>query len=191
MLKSIFFIVYLLLVNGAIDSFAQKQQKWWQHTQIYQIYPRSFMDSNNDGIGDIQGIISKLDYIKDIGFETIWISPFFESPQQDFGYDVSDYCSISKDYGTMEDVELLIKEIHNRGMFVVFDLVLNHTSDKHPWFKESVQKINGKSDWYVWQNGKGKRPPNNWKSLPGPKGWHFNETRGQWYWHLFYRFNQT
>ena len=110
---------------------------WWQTTTIYQVYPRSFADSNNDGIGDLRGIISKLEYIKDLGFETIWISPFFCSPQQDFGYDVSDYMGIAPEYGTLAEAEKLIQEIHARGMRVLFDLVLNHTSIEHPWFQES------------------------------------------------------
>jgi alpha-glucosidase len=180
------FLVLFFIMTTKLSS--QDHKNWWQHTNIYQIYPRSFMDSNDDGIGDIQGIISKLDYLEELGFETIWISPFFKSPQRDFGYDVSDYLSISKDFGTMEDAEQLIKEIHNRGMYVVFDLVLNHTSDEHPWFKQSVQKESGKGDWYIWHDGNRKRPPNNWKSLPGPNGWHFNKERGQWYWASFLSF---
>jgi len=161
---------------------------WWKNTSIYQIYPRSFMDTNGDGIGDLQGIISKLNYIQNLGFETIWISPFFSSPQRDFGYDVSDYYSIDKDFGTMHDVEQLIAEIHRRKMYVVFDLVLNHTSDQHPWFQASIEKTNGKDDWYIWKKGRGKRPPNNWKSLTGPNGWHYNEKRGEWYWASFLPF---
>ena len=187
MKKNIHFVLQILFLYIMTDSFAQ-QQKWWKYTNIYQIYPRSFMDSNNDGVGDIQGVISKLDYIKELGFETIWISPFFESPQRDFGYDISEYCSISKDYGTMQDADQLITEVHKRGMFIVFDLVLNHTSDEHPWFKQSVKKKNGKADWYIWHDGNGKRPPNNWKSLPGSNGWHFNKVRKQWYWASFLSF---
>jgi len=182
------FLFQLLFTIIAINFSAQKQPAWWKHTNIYQIYPRSFMDSNGDGVGDIQGIISKLDYIQDLGFETIWISPFFESPQQDFGYDISDYIKISSDFGTTEDVVQLITEIHRRKMYIVFDLVLNHTSDEHPWFQHSIRKEKGKADWYIWQNGNGKRPPNNWKSLPGPNGWHYSEKRGRWYWASFLSF---
>ena len=116
-------------------------REWWRGTSVYQIYPRSFRDSNNDGIGDLKGIISGLDYVRNTGFETIWISPFFASPQRDFGYDISDYFSTAPEYGTMEDVETLIKEIHKRGMYVIFDMVLNHTSDQHPWFLESRSSI--------------------------------------------------
>ena len=123
---------------------------WWQTTTIYQVYPRSFADSNNDGIGDLRGIISKLEYIKDLGFETIWISPFFCSPQQDFGYDVSDYMGIAPEYGTLAEAEKLIQEIHACGMRVLFDLVLNHTSIEHPWFQESRHsRDNPKRDWYI------------------------------------------
>ena len=116
---------------------------WWKNTTIYQVYPRSYFDTTGNGIGDLNGIISKLDYIKDIGFETIWFSPFFDSPQDDFGYDVRDYFQAAPEYGTQEDIYKLIDEVHNRRMKVVFDLVLNHTSDKHPWFLES------RSSWII------------------------------------------
>jgi alpha-glucosidase len=173
---------------------------WWQTTSIYQIYPRSFADSNNDGIGDLDGIISKLDYIQDLGFETIWISPFFCSPQQDFGYDVSDYYGIAPVYGTLEDVERLIQGVHARGMRVLFDLVLNHTSIQHPWFQESrSNRDNPKRDWYIWRDPKPpssgrrkdkqkRRPPNNWVSIPGGSGWYFDETTGQYYYASFLPF---
>ena len=122
---------------------------WYHKTTIYQIYPRSFYDCNGDGIGDLQGIIQKLGYIRNLGFETIWISPFFSSPQMDVGYDVADYQNISPEYGTMDDALQLIEEVHRRGMRVVFDMVMNHTSNEHPWFKESsTSRDNPKSDWY-------------------------------------------
>lgn len=162
---------------------------WWQTTTIYQIYPRSYKDSNNDGIGDIQGIISKLDYIKDLGFETIWISPFFASPQQDFGYDISDYLSIAPEYGTMADVEALIAEVHSRGMRILFDLVMNHTSVEHAWFQESRRsRDNPKRDWYIWRDGRGGNPPNNWTAIPGGSGWHCDEHTEQWYYASFLPF---
>jgi glycosidase len=162
---------------------------WWQTTTIYQVYPRSFADSNNDGIGDLRGIISKLEYIKDLGFETIWISPFFCSPQQDFGYDVSDYMGIAPEYGTLAEAEKLIQEIHARGMRVLFDLVLNHTSIEHPWFQESRHsRDNPKRDWYIWRDGQGDRPPNNWKAIPGGSGWHYDPDTGQWYYASFLPF---
>lgn len=157
---------------------------WQQTTTIYQIYPRSFYDSNGDGIGDLQGIIQKLDYIKDLGFETIWISPFYCSPQEDFGYDISDYYNIAPEYGTLQDVEQLISEIHQRDMKVVFDMVMNHTSDKHQWFLESrSSKDNPKADWYIWRD-----QPNNWKSIVGPNGWQYCAERNQYYYASFLPF---
>ena len=162
---------------------------WWQATTIYQIYPRSFFDSNGDGIGDIPGIIQKLDYIKDLGFETIWLSPHYQSPQRDFGYDISDYYSIDPRYGTVEDAVQLIKETHNRGMKIIFDMILNHTSDEHAWFKESrSSKDNPKRDWYIWKRGKGKKPPNNWACLPGGSGWTYDRNTDEWYFHNFLSF---
>ena len=166
--------------------------EWWKRTTIYQIYPRSFKDSTCNGVGDIQGIISKLDYLQDLGIETIWFSPFFSSPQQDHGYDVSDYRDIAPEYGTMKDCELLIEEIHNRNMFIILDLVLNHTSDQHPWFLESRSSLdNPKRDWYIWRDGSksgGKKPPNNWNSIVGGSGWHYDELTDQWYWAQFLPF---
>ena len=162
---------------------------WWQKTTIYQIYPRSFKDSNGDGIGDIRGIISKLDYIQDLGVETIWFSPFFDSPQGDWGYDVRDYFHIAPEYGTLEDVEVLIDQIHQRGMRVLFDLVMNHTSNEHPWFTESRgSRDNPKRDWYIWRDGRGNSPPNNWKAIPGGSGWHYDDETQQWYYASFLPF---
>jgi len=169
-----------------------KSKTWWRETTVYQIYPRSYMDSNGDGIGDIKGIISKLDYIKETGFETIWISPFFVSPQRDFGYDIADYYNISPEYGTAADVDILIQEVHLRDMYIIFDMVLNHTSDQHPWFIESrSSRDNPKRDWYVWKDGRkpgGRKPPNNWKSQVSGSGWQWDETTGQWYWAAFLPF---
>jgi glycosidase len=165
---------------------------WWKKTVVYQIYPRSFKDSTGDGIGDIPGIISKLDYLCDLGIETIWLSPFFSSPQRDHGYDVSDYRDIAPEYGTLADCERLIEEIHNLEMRVVFDMVLNHTSDQHPWFMESrSSRNNSKRDWYVWRDGRkpgGKKPPNNWNSVIGGSGWHYDDSTDQWYWAQFLPF---
>lgn len=163
--------------------------KWWQKTVVYQIYPRSFKDSTGNGIGDIQGIIEKLDYLKDLGIETIWFSPFFESPQQDYGYDVSNFRQIDPSYGSMNDFDKLLEEMHNRNMKIVLDLVLNHTSIKHPWFIESASnKDNPKRDWYIWRDGKkpgGRKPPNNWKALPGGPAWLYYENTDQWvYFHF-------
>lgn len=157
---------------------------WYQRQTIYHIYPRSFFDSNGDGIGDIPGIIRKLDYIRELGFETIWISPFFRSPQRDFGYDIADYFSIAPEFGTLEDVETLIRETHQRDMKIVFDIVMNHTSDQHPWFLESrSSRDNPKADWYIWRD-----KPNNWKSIVGPKGWQYCKERDQYYFASFFPF---
>ncbi len=157
---------------------------WYHRTTIYQIYPRSFYDSNGDGIGDIHGILQKLDYIQWLGFETIWISPFFASPQADFGYDISDYTDIAPEYGTMDDVARLIKEVHQRGMKIVLDMVMNHTSIEHAWFRESrSSRDHAKADWYLWRD-----KPNNWKSVIGGSGWHYAKERGQYFWSTFLPF---
>ncbi len=157
---------------------------------IYQIWPASFKDSNADGLGDIQGIIDSLDHICSLGVDAIWLSPIFESPQVDLGYDISNYESIHEPYGTISDVETLIRECHNRGVRVLFDLVINHTSDQHGWFKESrSSNSNDKSDWYIWrpakyENGQ-RRPPNNWQSFLGAVHGHGTSTRQEYYLHLF------
>jgi oligo-1,6-glucosidase len=146
------------------------ERRWWKESVVYQIYPASFKDSNNDGIGDIPGIISKLDYIRDLGIDVIWLSPHYKSPQIDMGYDISDFEDIHSPYGTLADCQRLIEETHKRGMKIIFDLVINHTSDQHKWFQESrSSKTNLKRDWYFWrpprydENGK-RQPPNNWRS---------------------------
>jgi alpha-glucosidase len=157
---------------------------WYHTTTIYQIYPRSFYDSSGDGIGDIPGIIQKLDYLKGLGFETLWCSPFFDSPQQDFGYDISNYTGIAPEYGTLEDARRLIEQVHRRGMRIVFDMVMNHTSSQHPWFKESrLSRDNPRADWYLWRD-----KPNNWQSVIGGNGWHYARERGQYYWASFLPF---
>jgi alpha-glucosidase len=169
---------------------------WYHKTTIYQIYPRSFYDSNGDGIGDLQGIIQKLDYLHELGFETLWISPFFSSPQADFGYDISNYADIAPEYGTMSDALQLVDEVHKRGMKIVFDMVMNHTSEEHPWFKESrSSRDNPKADWYLWRDplppfrrGAGGRVPNNWMSVTGGTGWHYAKERGQYFWSSFLPF---
>ncbi len=155
---------------------------WWQETSIYQIYPRSFNDSDGDGVGDLRGIIEKLDYVKDLGFETIWISPFYPSPLADHGYDITDYYGVAPEYGTQADAEELLEQAHKRGLKILLDLVLAHTSDQHPWFVESrASRDNPKSDWYIWREGRGRKPPNNWIAMPGGRGWHYVEERDQWY----------
>jgi glycosidase len=167
----------------------QQSLKWWQKTVVYQIYPRSYKDSTGNGIGDLPGIISKLDYLEELGVETIWFSPFFTSPQQDHGYDIKDFRSIDPEYGSMKDFDTLLKRMHERKMKMVLDLVLNHTSDQHPWFTESTSsRDNSKRDWYIWRDGKkpnGKAPPNNWKSMTGGPAWKYYENTEQWvYFHF-------
>ncbi len=163
---------------------------WWKYTSVYQIYPRSFNDSDGDGIGDLGGVIAKLDYIHSLGFETIWLSPFFASPQQDHGYDVSDYLDVAPEYGSLPSVDSLIRGVHARGMRVVLDLVLNHTSIEHPWFKESrSSRDNPKADWYVWRDGRNGDPPNNWNNIPSQgSAWNYAAERGQWYYAAFLPF---
>ena len=165
---------------------------WWKRTTVYQIYPRSFSDSNHDGIGDLQGIIGRLDYLEWLGVETLWISPFYASPQADFGYDISGHFDIAPEYGTLADVEQLVEAVHARGMKIVFDMVLNHTSDQHPWFLASrASRDDPKRDFYLWRDGKkpaGKAPPNNWKSMIGGPGWRHDAATDQWYWATFLGF---
>lgn len=159
---------------------------WWKEAVIYQIYPRSFQDSNNDGTGDIKGIISRLDYLKELGVDALWLSPFFKSPMKDFGYDVSDYEDVDPIFGNLEDFDLLLVEAHKRGLRVVIDQVLNHSSDQHPWFIESrSSKDNPRADWYIWVDGDKGTPPNNWLSYFGGSAWEWDETREQYYLHLF------
>ena len=161
---------------------------WKRNAVAYQIYPRSFKDSNGDGIGDLNGIISKLDYLKDLGIDVIWICPIYKSPNDDNGYDISDYHDIMEDFGTIEDFENLLTEVHKRDMKLIMDLVLNHTSDEHPWFIESKSsKDNPKRDWYIWRKGKDNNPPNNWESIFGGSAWEYDENTDEYFMHLFSR----
>ncbi|HEX3746425.1 MAG TPA: alpha-glucosidase [Bryobacteraceae bacterium] len=161
---------------------------WWKGAVIYEVYPRSFGDSNGDGVGDLEGIIDHLDYLQDLGVDGIWITPFYPSPQVDFGYDVSDYTTIDPQYGTMADFDRLVAEAGKRHIKIVTDLVLNHTSDQHPWFLESSSsRTNSKADWYVWVDGKRETPPNNWLSIFGHSAWEWDEMRQQYYYHAFYK----
>ncbi|XZJ41535.1 glycoside hydrolase family 13 protein [Clostridium perfringens] len=161
-------------------------KKWWKELIAYQIYPKSFMDSNGDGMGDIQGIISKLDYLKDLGIDLIWLCPMYKSPNYDNGYDISDYKDILDEFGTMDDFNELLNEVHNRGMKLIIDLVINHTSHEHPWFIESrSSRDNPKRDWYIWREGKGDEEPNNWESIFKGSAWEFCENSEEYYLHLF------
>lgn len=162
------------------------KKKWWKEAVAYQIYPRSFMDLNNDGIGDLKGIISKLDYLKELGIDVIWICPIYKSPNDDNGYDISDYQDIMNDFGTMEDFNELLSEVHKRNMKIIIDLVINHTSDEHPWFIESrSSKENPKRDWYIWREGKNNKEPNNWESIFKGSAWEYDENTKEYYLHLF------
>lgn len=169
----------------------QVEKAWWKEAVVYQIYPASFLDSNGDGLGDLPGILSKLDYIKSIGVDTVWLSPIFKSPQNDMGYDISDYRTIHEPYGTVEHVEQLIAGLHNRGIKLLLDLVVNHTSDQHEWFIESrSSKNSNKRDWYFWRDPKfdekgNRQPPNNWASIFGGSAWTWDEGSGQYYLSLF------
>jgi len=158
--------------------------KWWQTALFYQIYPRSFADGNGDGIGDFKGMTEKLDYLHDLGVDAIWLSPHFPSPNWDWGYDISDYCNVAPEYGTLDDFKTFLEETHKRGMRLILDLVLNHTSDEHPWFLESKSsRDNPKADWYVWVD----TPPNNWQSCFDGSAWTYAPERGQYYYHYFMR----
>lgn len=159
---------------------------WWKELVGYQIYPKSFKDSNGDGIGDLQGIISKLDYIKDLGIDVIWICPMYKSPNDDNGYDISDYKDILDEVGSMKDFDMLLNEVHNRGMKLIIDLVINHTSDEHEWFIESKSsRDNPKRDWYIWRDPKEGMEPNNWESIFKGSAWEYCDEREQYYLHLF------
>ncbi|NLL48647.1 MAG: alpha-glucosidase [Firmicutes bacterium] len=159
--------------------------KWWQERVVYQIYPRSFKDTNDDGIGDLQGIIAQLDYLADLGVGIIWLSPVYPSPNVDYGYDISDYKAIHPEFGTMADMEQLLAEAEKRDIKIVMDLVINHTSDQHPWFQKSRAKVDPYTDYYIWRPGQGKKPPNNWTGFFGGGTWQYDEVRGEYYLHLF------
>jgi alpha-glucosidase len=163
------------------------QNLWWKHGVVYQIYPRSFMDSNADGIGDLEGIISKLDYLQDLGIDAIWLSPIYPSPDADFGYDVADYRDIDPKFGTLESFNRFQEEAHKRNIKVIMDLVLNHSSVEHNWFVEARQsKDNPYRDYYIWADGKNGKAPNNWGAIFGGSAWKWDEQAQQYYLHMFY-----
>jgi alpha-glucosidase len=194
MLEKIAITAMMILCSSllALPSNAQQQtdshaRQWWQNAVFYEIYPRSFADSNNDGIGDLNGINSKLDYLHELGVDAIWITPCFPSPQVDFGYDVSDYEAIDPMYGTMQDFDRLVSEAKKRNIRVILDFVVNHTSDQHKWFLDSRSSKTSKyRDWYIWRDGKNGGPPNNWQSEFGVPAWTFDKKTGQYYYNYFY-----
>ncbi|KAI5466638.1 family 13 glycoside hydrolase [Mariannaea sp. PMI_226] len=174
-----------------MSALAGQHRRWWKESSVYQIYPASFQDSTGSGTGDLKGIISRVDYLKDLGVEIVWLSPIFESPQIDMGYDISNYTKIHPPYGDVSDVDILKDKLHERGMKLVLDLVMNHTSDQHEWFKESRKsKDNPYRDWYVWKPAKydadgNRQPPNNWQAHFQGSVWEYDETTDEYYLHLF------
>ena len=155
---------------------------WWRDGIIYQIYPRSFNDTNGNGLGDLAGITARLDYLADLGVDALWLSPFYPTPDADFGYDISDHMGVDPRFGSLQDFDHLVEASHKHGIRIVLDLVLNHVSDQHPWFQSSrVNQINSKQDWFIWQD----QIPNNWEAVFGGKAWTFDEKRGQYYYHMF------
>ena len=160
---------------------------WWKHGVVYQVYPRSFQDTNGDGVGDLKGISERLDYLAWLGVDAIWISPIYPSPMADFGYDVSDYCNIDPLFGSLDDFDRLVAEAHAHKIKIVLDFVPNHTSERHPWFLESrASRVNPKRDWYIWRDGKPDgSPPNNWLSQFGGPAWAREARTGQYYLHSF------
>lgn len=189
------FTAIVLTIASSQSLTAQKaapdsnRDTWWRHAVIYEVYPRSFQDSDGDGVGDLQGIIQRLDYLKWLGVDAIWLTPIYPSPQVDFGYDISDYQQIDPTYGSLADFDRLVLEAKKRNIRVLMDAVLNHTSDMHAWFEASrSSRENPKRDWYIWRNGKAEnQPPNNWKSLFGHSAWSFDAETKQWYYHRFYK----
>ncbi|HJE51548.1 MAG TPA: hypothetical protein K8V15_06165, partial [Tessaracoccus flavescens] len=180
----------LELVNSErerpLDGRAPAATPWWREAVFYQVYPRSFVDSNGDGIGDIRGIISKLDYLADLGVDCLWLSPIFDSPNQDMGYDIRDYRGVMEEMGTLADVDELIRECHERGMRIILDLVVNHTSDQHEWFQRALDDPNGKyGGYYFMEDGSPDEPPNNWTSFFSGSAWRWEPEAGKWVLHLF------
>jgi alpha-glucosidase len=180
-------------LRSAAQASTKDTDAWWRHAVIYEVYPQSFQDSNGDGVGDLKGITSRLDYLKDLGINAIWITPIYPSPGVDNGYDIADYTAIDPKYGSMEDFNTLVAEAKKRGIRVLMDYVINHTSDQHPWFKESrSSRNNPKRDWYIWRDGKGETatsqgaPPNNWQSWFGHSAWQWDAKTRQYYYHYFY-----
>jgi alpha-glucosidase len=195
MSKQFLLIVLLLIALGCSEAVVAQTKavdaeghQWWQHAVFYEIYPRSFADSNNDGIGDLKGITSKMGYLNDLGVDAVWISPCFPSPQVDFGYDVSDYENIDPMYGTLADFDQMVAEGKKQHVSIILDFVVNHSSNQHPWFLDSKSsKTAAHRDWYIWRNAKSPgQPPNNWISIFGGSAWKLDPTTNQYYYHFFY-----
>jgi alpha-glucosidase len=188
LLITFFICLFSFRSDAATNPKDAEGHEWWQHAVFYEVYPRSFADSNDDGIGDLKGITSKLDYLKDLGVDAIWLTPCFPSPQVDFGYDVSDYIDIDPMYGTLTDFDGMAAAGKSRDIRIILDLVLNHSSDQHKWFLDSKSsRTAAHRDWYVWRDGKGpNQPPNNWISIFGGPAWTFDPQTGQWYYRIFY-----
>ncbi|MEO1361962.1 MAG: alpha-amylase family glycosyl hydrolase, partial [Pseudomonadota bacterium] len=172
---------------GTVSVSQMRALPWWKGAVIYQIYPRSFLDTNGDGIGDLKGILHGLDHIASLGVDGIWISPFFTSPMADYGYDVADFCGVDPIFGTLEDFDSVVEKAHALGLKVIIDQVYSHTSDHHDWFIESrSSRDNPRADWYVWAEPKADgSPPNNWQSVFGGPSWEWDARRGQYYFHNF------
>ena len=184
---STFFTLLILPLSAQTGPVDAAGHQWWQNAVFYEIYPRSFADSNNDGIGDLNGIASKLAYLEKLGVDAIWITPCYPSPQVDFGYDVSDYENIDPMYGTLQDFDRLEKEAKQKSIRIIMDFVMNHTSDQHPWFLDSrASRTSAHRNWYIWRDGKNGGPPNNWISIFGGSAWKFDPTTDQYYYHYFY-----
>jgi alpha-glucosidase len=188
-MKWLFVLAFTVVVAFSQTNPPAASDSWWKQAVIYEVYPRSFGDTNGDGIGDLNGITQHLDYLQDLRIDAIWITPFFPSPQVDFGYDISDYTAIDPQYGTMADFDKLVAEAQKRGIRIIADMVLNHTSDQHKWFIESKSsRTNPKADWFIWRDGKANgEPPNNWQSIFGHSAWQFEPARKQYYYHAFYK----
>ena len=171
----------------------QSDKDWWRYGIFYQVYPRSFQDTDGDGVGDIRGIIERLPYLKSLGIDAVWLSPIFPSPMADFGYDISDYTGIDPLFGTMDDFDALVSAAHGSDLKIILDLVPNHTSDQHPWFIESRgSRDSPKRDWYIWRDGKPEGgPPNNWLSEFGGSAWAYDDATGQYYYHAFLASSRT
>jgi len=192
--KRILVFSVLVFLGTGLSSRAQDKVRdpaghsWWQHAVFYEIYPRSFADSNNDGIGDLAGIAPRLDYLRWLGVDAIWIAPMFPSPEVDWGYDVSDYYDVNPDYGSLKDMDGLLAQAKQRNIRVLLDFVLTYTSDQHKWFQEArSSRGNPKRDWYIWRDGRAPgQPPNNWTALFGGSAWKFDPATSQWYYHYFY-----